>query len=232
MSENAAMTFSILVRDPQTGALGGAAATGSLCVGGWVLRGHINAGLSASQGAAPSTFWGEDVLTLMRAGTAAPQAVAQIVGNDAGRAHRQLSALDGRGRTGVFSGTSNTKEIAARAFDGGIAAGNMLANTGVVDALVEGYLAAKGDLSSRLIAALEAGEAAGSDARGLFSSALLVVRRDAAPLSLRIDYSETPLSALRALHARATTGDYADWARQVPCSDAPMQVLKDTIATD
>ena len=214
------MTFSILVRDPETGALGGAAATGSLCVGGWVLRGHINAGLSASQGAAPSTFWGEDVLSLMRAGTAAPQAVAQIVGNDAGRAHRQLSALDCEGRSGVFNGASNTPQIAARAFEG------------VIDAMIDGYLAAKGRFSDRLIAALEAGDAAGSDARGLYSSALLVLRRDAAPMSLRIDYSETPLGALRALHGRATSGDYADWASQVPCSDAPMRVLKETAAPD
>ena len=48
------MTFSILARDPTTGAIGGAAATGSLCVGGWVLRGDLAAGMSASQGAAPS----------------------------------------------------------------------------------------------------------------------------------------------------------------------------------
>ncbi|MGH1458182.1 MAG: DUF1028 domain-containing protein [Paracoccaceae bacterium] len=226
------MTFSILVRDPETGALGGAAATGSLCVGGWVLRGHINAGLSASQGAAPSTLWGEDVLTLMRAGTAAPQAVAQIVGNDAGRAHRQLSALDCEGQSGVFNGACNTPQIAARAFEGGIASGNMLANAGVIDAMIDGYLAAKGRFSDRLIAALEAGDAAGSDARGLYSSALLVLRRDAAPMSLRIDYSETPLGALRALHGRATSGDYADWASQVPCSDAPMRVLKETAAPD
>ena len=31
------MTFSILARNPKTGEIGGAAATGNLCVGGWVL---------------------------------------------------------------------------------------------------------------------------------------------------------------------------------------------------
>ena len=59
------MTFSLLARDPATGAIGGAAATGSLCVGGWVLRGSLAGGMSASQGKAPSTFWGEDVLAMM-----------------------------------------------------------------------------------------------------------------------------------------------------------------------
>ena len=62
------MTFSILARDPVSGAIGGAAATGSLCVGGWVLRGHVSAGMSASQGAAPSTIWGEEVLAAMHDG--------------------------------------------------------------------------------------------------------------------------------------------------------------------
>ena len=47
------MTFSILARDPDSGLIGGAAATGSLCVGGWVLRGRAGVGLSASQGASP-----------------------------------------------------------------------------------------------------------------------------------------------------------------------------------
>ena len=60
------MTFSLLAHDHETGTYGGAAATGSLCVGGWVLRGGLDSGLSASQGTAPSTFWGEDVLRAMR----------------------------------------------------------------------------------------------------------------------------------------------------------------------
>ena len=88
------MTFSILVRDPETGVLGGAAATGNLCVGGWVLRGDARAGLSASQGRTPSTLWGEDVLDAMRHGQNAAQAVAGIVAADRGRATRQLLALD------------------------------------------------------------------------------------------------------------------------------------------
>ena len=65
------MTFSLLVHDRATGTFGGAAATGSLCVGGWVLRGTVDSGLSASQGTAPSTFWGEDALTAMRGGESA-----------------------------------------------------------------------------------------------------------------------------------------------------------------
>src|SRR6056297_2857268 len=91
---NLHMTFSVLARDARSGALGGAAATGSLCVGGWVLRGEIDAGMSASQGAAPSTFWGEDAVAAMRAGATASAAVEAVTAPDGGRAWRQLAALD------------------------------------------------------------------------------------------------------------------------------------------
>ena len=85
------MTISILAVDEKTGRIGGIAATGSLCVGGWVLRGHPESGMSASQGTAPSTLWGEDVLTAMRTGMSAVDAVAAVTSPDPGRAHRQLA---------------------------------------------------------------------------------------------------------------------------------------------
>ena len=56
------MTFSPLARDPESGALGGASATGDLCVGAWVLRGRAGIGVTASQGHYPSIIWGESVL--------------------------------------------------------------------------------------------------------------------------------------------------------------------------
>ena len=215
------MTFSILARDPETGAIGGAAATGSLCVGGWVLRGHPLAGMSASQGMAPSTFWGEDVLAAMAEGQRADQALRAVTEPDAGRAQRQLSALPPTGPGAVFTGEQNTQVTAQRLFDGGVVAGNMLTNAQVVEAAAEAFLASTARFPERLIAALAAGDAAGSDQRGLLSAALLVVSTAHAPLSLRVDYSEAPLAALAALTARATSGHYADWARQVPCLDDP-----------
>lgn len=215
------MTFSILARDPATGAIGGAAATGSLCVGGWVLRGHPEAGMSASQGMAPSTFWGEDVLAAMESGLSAEKAIRAVTSADPGRAQRQLAALPLAGPAAVHSGADNTPVVAARIFDGGVVSGNMLSNPEVVEAATKAFLAAPGAFPERLIAALTAGDAAGSDKRGLMSAALLVVSTAHAPLSLRVDYSETPIAALSDLAARATSGHYADWARQVPCLDNP-----------
>jgi len=219
------MTFSILIRDAETGAFGGAAATGSLCVGGWVLRGHPLGGLSASQGAAPSTLWGEDVLDLMKAGQTAQAAVDAVTGCDSGRSYRQLCALDLVGRGAVFSGDDNTPVIAGRTFSSGVAAGNMLTSDAVIERLIEGYEITTGALPDRLLAALRGAEAAGGDMRGLMSAALLVVAPDRPPLSLRIDLSAAPLDDLARLLAMATRGDYADWSRQVPTLDFPERVL-------
>ncbi len=215
------MTFSILAKDPETGALGGAAATGSLCVGGWVLRGDIRAGMSASQGASPSTFWGEDVLSSMRDGLSAPVAVAAVTDPDSGRDHRQLAALDRQGGKGAFTGSKNIDAKGSREFDGGIVAGNLLTSEGVLDAMVSAYQSADGPFAERLLTALRAADDAGSDSRGLMAAALLIVAEDAAPLTLRIDYAEQPISALEALYQRSQTSPYVDWLSQVPTLKDP-----------
>ncbi len=224
---NYGMTFSILAHDPETGTMGGAAATGSLCVGGWVLRGHLTAGLSASQGAAPSTFWGEDVLQLMQDGVDACRAVEQITAPDAGRAYRQLAALDVKGGTGAFTGDQNDDVKGSLAFDGGIASGNMLGDAKVLSAMAESFSDAETAFEERLLGSLRAARDAGGDFRGLLSAALLVLRPDRPPLTLRIDHHpDDPVGALETLHKRATQGEYADWARQVPVASDRERILR------
>lgn len=216
------MTFSILAHDPHTNAIGGAAATGSLCVGGWVLRGDASAGMSASQGMSPSTLWGEALLMEMRGGASAQQAIDKVTGSDAGSAQRQASALDLHGGSAAFSGEENTPFVNHQIFSNGVASGNMLAGQAVIPAMVEEFLANAAPLAERLIASLKAAQAAGGDTRGLLSAALLIVSRDHAPLTLRIDYDASdPIAALEALYCKATSGDYARWIVQVPTLNDP-----------
>jgi len=215
------VTFSILAFDQETGRYGGAAATGSLCVGGWVLRGDPRAGLSASQGTAPSTLWGEAVLDQMRRGQTAAEAVEATVRPDTGREHRQLAALDPAGGTAAHTGAQSVAACGHRAARGMIVAGNMLASEDVIEAIADTFLGTRGDLPDRLLAALDAGEAAGSDSRGLLSAAVLVVGADIAPLTLRVDYSETPLPDLHHLLSRVRTEPYCGWLNHVPTLDAP-----------
>jgi len=215
------MTYTILAVDDRTGRLGGAAATGSLCVGGWVLRGDPRSGLSASQGTSPSTLWGEHVLDLMRMGRTAEAAVAETVAPDSGRDYRQLAALDPGGRTAAFTGARSVPACAHRTAPGVIVAGNMLASEAVLDDALDAFAGTRGDFTDRLMAALFAGERGGSDSRGLLSAALLVVGHDIAPVTLRVDYSETPLNALSELLVRTHTAPYSEWVRGVPTLEVP-----------
>lgn len=220
------MTFSVLARDNETGAIGGAAATGSLCVGGWVLRGNLKAGMSGSQGAAPSTLWGEDVLIAMQSGLTAVEAVKSVTSADRGRAHRQLAAVDLSGKAAAFTGEMNEDVKGSLIFPGGIASGNMLGSEAVLSAMAEVALKSDQSFELRLLESLTAAHEAGSDFRGLLSAALLILHPDRPPLTLRIDYhADDPISALKHLYRKATSEDYAKWARQVPVVSDKERVL-------
>ncbi|EBA10420.1 hypothetical protein SSE37_20482 [Sagittula stellata E-37] len=170
-------------------------------------------------------MWGTDALALMRSGLPAAEAVARVTTPDTGKAERQMSALDLTGATAHFTGGNSIAVAGAREAAGVVVAGNLLASEAVLDACLEGFLTATGGLDERLLTALETASRAGGDSRGLLSAALLVVSRSTPPLTLRVDYSEAPLSALRVLHGHATNGLYADWLHHVPVTDDPHRAL-------
>jgi len=211
-----AMTLSILAFDPKTGTLAGAAATGSLCVGGWVLRGDIDAGLVASQGTAPSTFWRDDCLRLLHSGEPVEKTVKEISYADSGRANRQLLALDKVGGTSGFTGSQSVPFAAHRIEPNLAVAGNMLAGPEVLDALQSTFIGTSAPAADKLIAALRAADLAGGDSRGLMSAALLVLSPDAPPVDLRIDLSSSPIQDLEALLSQTRIPPYVDWLDEVP----------------
>ena len=215
------MTFTLLARDAETGALGGVAATGNLCVGGWVLRGDARAGLSASQGRSPSTLWGEDALALMAAGAHPSEAVARLVDGDRGRAKRQLALLSADGRTAGFDGAENHPFAGHLGGDGWIVSGNWLAGRAVIESTAQAYVGAKGPFAERLLAALRAGVDAGSDSRGTLSAALLVTALEVPPLSLRVDWDEQPVARLSALYERTREPSYRAWLDTLPTRSEP-----------
>jgi uncharacterized Ntn-hydrolase superfamily protein len=215
------MTFSLLARDPETGALGGVAATGNLCVGGWVLRGDARGGITASQGRTPSTLWGEDALAALVAGEAVGEVAQRIPAADGGAGHRQLVLMDRDGKAAVFSGAANHPYTGHRDGAGWMAAGNWLTGPEVIDAAADAFAGAKVAFPVRLIGALEAGIAAGSDRRGTLSAALLVVARDRPPLTLRVDHDEAPVARLRALYEKTREPAYQEWLATVPTRDEP-----------
>lgn len=210
------MTLSILTIDRKTGIMAAAAATGSLCVGGWVLRGDIESGLVASQGTAPSTFWRDDVLRGMYNGQSAAEAVAAAIEPDAGRGFRQLTALDRTGRTAAHTGADSVPFAGHISEQDMVVAGNMILGQEVLDAMVAAAKGDNADPAQRMLAVLKAGETAGGDNRGLNSAALLVLKPDEPPLDIRIDASDTPIADLEALWAKTQASPYHDWLSEVP----------------
>ncbi|MGR3513849.1 MAG: DUF1028 domain-containing protein [Paracoccaceae bacterium] len=215
------MTFSLLARDPKTGALGGASATGNLCVGGWVLRGKAGVGISASQGHYPSTVWGEHALAEMAAGVGPDTAVQKSVTPDPGRPSRQLLALNQRGESAAFSGDANVPAVSELVRPELCAGGNMLTDAGVVQAMVDGYEAFQGNLLRKLLAGLEAGALNGGDARGLMSAAILIVSENHPPIDIRVDLSDDPLKALSELVNSIEKDEYQQWMSSLPTNAVP-----------
>ncbi len=217
------MTFSILAHDEKTGTYGAAAATGSLCVGGWVLRGSLDAGLVASQGTAPSTLWRDEVLASMKLGKSAEKSLESMVSPDDGRAHRQIMALDQSGSTAGFTGAESVPWAGHKLNTSLACAGNMIAGASVLQALESAFIASNGEMADKLITALNYAEKSGGDSRGLQSAALLVLTPNAPPLDLRIDHHDNPLDALQNLLRRVRTPPYADWLHEVPVTTDPMR---------
>ena len=196
------MTWSIIARDA-SGAFGVAIATRFFAVG--ALCPHAESGVGAlSTQALVNPYYGKHGLDLLRAGVPAPQVVSNLTAPDEGRDHRQLHIIDAEGRIGQHTGASCIEWCGAVAGDGFSVAGNMLANARVVEETARAFRESQKPFAERLIAALEAGEAAGGDKRGKQSAALLVCSTEAYPdLDLRVDDHAEPLAELRRLYEKA-----------------------------
>ena len=210
------MTFSVLTFDEKEGIFAAAAATGSLCVGGWVLRGDIESGLVASQGTSPSSFWRDDCLRYMYTGQSASEAIDLAIANDSGRDYRQIIALDKFGTTSGFTGINSVSHASHITEQNFAVAGNMIAGSHVLEAVKKHVNSDQAPIDQRMLNALKAGKDAGGDNRGLLSAALLVLSPNHPPLDLRIDYSSDPLSDLQLLIDRSKQSPYHDWLSEVP----------------
>ena len=198
------MTWSIIARDPASGAFGVAIATRFFAVGALCPHAESGAGALSTQ-ALVNPHYGAQGLALLRAGVSAPEVVERLVAPDAGREQRQLHVIDAAGRIGQHTGRQCIGWCGVAAGDGFSVAGNMLANEGVVRETREAYESSSAlSFAERLIAALQAGEAAGGDKRGKQSAALLIHSTEAYPeLSLRVDDHPEPLAELARLYAKA-----------------------------
>jgi len=214
------MTWSILVRDPATGAFGAAVASRFFAVGALCIHAEGGVGAVATQ-ALVNPLYGLEAMNRLRAGEGAEALVPALVSPDPGAGQRQLHMIDAAGRIGQHTGADCVVWAGHVAGQDVSVAGNMLAGPDVVRATLDAYLAASGSMAERLLTAMEAGEAAGGDKRGRQSAALKISIRDPYPdLDIRADDHPDPLTELRRLY-RVSLERYAVFRRFLPGRDNP-----------
>lgn len=218
------MTWSILVHDPASGALGGAVASRFFAVGALCV--HVEGGVAAlATQALVNPMYATEGMARLRAGVAADAVVAALVGPDPGAPQRQLHIVDAQGRIGQHTGAECVAWAGMVRGHRVSVAGNMLTGPAVVERTLSGFEAATGDLAERLLAAMEAGEAAGGDKRGRQSAGLKICSRDPYPdLDIRADDHPDPLAELRRLR-RVSLERFAVFRRFLPGADDRWGVL-------
>lgn len=215
------MTWSIVAREPQTGHLGIAVASRFFAAGAVVphIRGMV--GAIATQAFVNPTY-GTDGLELLRDGLTPKEIISRLTGRDQGSPQRQLHLIDAAGRNDAFTGENCIDWAGHLVADGVSVAGNMLVGPQVIEATLSTYQQ-RGDLAfaDRLLAAMDAGEAAGGDKRGRQAAGLKIYRdQDYAWLDLRVDDHAEPLVELRRLLAVARER-YIHVADTMPTRDNP-----------
>ncbi|MHB0987994.1 MAG: DUF1028 domain-containing protein [Bellilinea sp.] len=200
-----AHTFSIVARDPSTGEMGVAVQSHWFSVGSVVAWGEPGVGVVATQSMVEKSY-GPQGLELMRIGISAPAALPALLQADDNREVRQVAMVDSQGRVAVHTGARCIACAGHVQGDGFSVQANMMLKDTVWPAMAEAYSGAAGPLAERMLAALEAAQAAGGDIRGQQSASILVVSGTASAKSwegirvdLRVEDHPQPVPELKRL---------------------------------
>lgn len=200
-----ASTFSIAAYDPEAQEWGVAVESRAFVVGAIVPWAQAGTGAVATQ-AHTNMSYGPRGLALLKRGYSPREVIRSLTSSDPERATRQLGLVDARGRTGNYTGSECSPWAGGIAERNFTVQGNILTGERVVKQMAKAFKRTKAKLARRLLASLEAGQAAGGDRRGQQSAALLVVRarsdidgRGDRYLDLRVDDHPTPIAELRRL---------------------------------
>ena len=201
-------TFSIAACN-EAGDCGVAVATHNLAVGGvGVPWAQAKVGAVASQFETNPTY-GSKGLELLATGRSPTQVLKQLLDEDGdfdgtSIAERQIGLVSARGGNAQYTGaTAQQADWAGAQGEGNVSVqGNGLAGPEVLAAMQRTFAATDGALAARLLAALEAGQAAGGQRSGQWSAALLVRTPggDWQDTDLRVDADPRAVARLRELY--------------------------------
>jgi uncharacterized Ntn-hydrolase superfamily protein len=220
----ARVTWSILARDPATGALGVAVASRFFAVG--AICPHVEGRVAAlATQALVNPMYAIHAMPRLRVGQAPAAILASLIAPDPGAEQRQFHIIDASGRIAQHTGGDCVPWAGHVASENVSVAGNMLAGEATVRATLQTYLSASGSMGERLLTAMEAGENAGGDKRGKQSAGLKIALADPYPdLDIRADDHPDPLTELRRL-LRVSLERFAVFRRFLPGSDSDWGTL-------
>jgi len=205
LSNRLVPTFSIVAFDPSNSDLGVAVQSRYFSVGSVVPWAEADVGAIATQSFV-NVSYGPRGLQLLRQGLRVQKVIKTLTGEDEGKEFRQLGIVNAKGSAAAYTGEKCLKWAGSKIGDCYSAQGNILASEEVVEKMGETFEYVEGDLARRLVAALEAGEKGGGDARGRQSAALLVVRKDSGRgeygdrfIDLRVEDNPNPIKELKRL---------------------------------
>jgi uncharacterized Ntn-hydrolase superfamily protein len=207
------VTYSIVGADLERGEVGCAVQSKYFAVGAVVPWARAGLGAVATQAAGVAAY-GPRALEELEHGAEPAESLARVLADDDARETRQLGVVTADGRAASFTGAECNAWAGDAQGPGFAAQGNILAGPEVVDEMARAFAETAGPLSERLMAALEAAEAAGGDRRGRQSAAMVVERIGAASegretrrlgegidrvVDLRVDDHPEPIEELRRL---------------------------------
>ena len=209
-------TFSILGYDPETEMVGGAVQSRVFSVGNGVLWGEADVGMVATQ-AYVDVSYGPKGLKLLKQGLSPAQVVKTLLNNDSDphpekwpKLARQFSVMGWNGKVVTHTGEKASFWAGHKYGEYCSAQGNILSGEDVVNDMVKAFEQTEGHLSMKLLRALEAGQAAGGDTRGMQSAAILIVKKNGGVwlnndvvLRLQVDDHTEPIQELRRLVVKA-----------------------------
>lgn len=198
-------TFSIIGLDPATGELGMAVQSKAFAVGNRTVTGKGGLVVLAHQ-AQSNPMYGALAVQLVQAGLSPQEALDQIARSDEGRERRQVAILDIQGKGAAWTGSGASDWKGHTCGKNYCAQGNTLAGPEVVAGMAKTFETSTGPLADRLMAALDAAQAAGGDARGMQGASITIFKPLAGAagfsdrmIDLRVDDHKTPLVELRRL---------------------------------
>jgi uncharacterized Ntn-hydrolase superfamily protein len=195
-------TYSIVARDPATGELGVAVQSHWFSVGSIVSWAEPGVGAVATQSIAEPAY-GPRLLERLRGGQSSRDALDELLAADEHAPVRQVAVVDRSGAVAVHTGDGCIPYAGHVEGESFTAQANMMGGPEVWPAMAEAFTASTEPLSRRLLAALDAGEAAGGDVRGRQSAALVIVPAEGEPwqrgAELRVEDDPDPLGELRRL---------------------------------